>query len=301
VHDIGALYAVSDVDTKRADDFAQKYTTKSMTFDAALRDGSVAGVVLAVPAALHAGMTLSALQAGKHVLVEKPIALNIDNAQKMIQAANDSKRVLMVGHVLQYHPAFLALKDMVEKGALGNLRHIYSNRLNFGKVRTEENVFWSFAPHDVSMILALAGREPEKISAQYSNGLAQSKLASTAMVEFDFGKNLSAHIHVSWLSPFKEQKLVVIGDAGMAVFDDTLAFEKKLAFYKNSVTFESGEPRLHKGDVEYIKLTEAQPLKNEVAHFAQCMDSGAAPRTDGVEAMRVLKVMQDCDKAAGIA
>ena len=299
-HEIGALYAVSDYDPKRADEFAQKYSVKALSFADVLNDNEIAGIILATPAPMHAKMTLEALAAGKHVLVEKPIALKQDDASKMIVAANDASRVLMVGHVLQYHPAFLALKDMVAKGDLGALKHIYSNRLNFGKVRTEENVFWSFAPHDVSMVLALAGREPTTITAQYTNGIPGSTIASTAMVEFGFGDGLNAHIHVSWQSPFKEQKLVVIGDQGMAVFDDTLPLDKKLAFYKNSVSFDKGQPVLNKADVQYIALPEAQPLREEISHFSKCIDANTAPVTDGHEAMRVLKVMQACDKAAGL-
>jgi predicted dehydrogenase len=297
-HEIGVLYAVSDYDMARAQDFAQKYAVKALSFEDVLKDGDIAGIILATPAPLHAKMALEALAAGKHVLVEKPIALSIEDAQKIVTAGEKAGRVVMVGHVLQYHPAFIALKDIIAKGMLGNLRHIASSRLNFGKVRTEENVFWSFAPHDVSMVLAIAGREPIATSAQYHNGLAQSDIASTATVQFDFGGGLSGQIHTSWLNPFKEQKLVVVGDAGMAVFDDTLDWDKKLAFYKNSVSFEKGVPVLNKGDVEYLPVTEAPPLALEIGHFAACMANGERPRTDGKEGLAVLKVMQDADTQA---
>lgn len=301
VHDIGALHAVSDNDPARMKNFAEKYNVKPLAYKDVLNDNAVAGVVLAVPAPLHASMTLEALKAGKHVFVEKPIAMSLDDAAAMVEAANKADRVLMVGHLLHYHPAFTALKNMVADGTLGKLRYIYSNRLNFGKVRTEENVFWSFAPHDVSMILSLADREPKSIKANYIASFPESKLPSTAQVQFDFGDGLSGHINVSWLNPFKEQKLVAVGSKGMAVFDDTLSWDKKLSLYQNSVTFENGQPVLNKAEPEFIALPQAEPLKEECLHFANCIASGATPRTDGHEAARVLKVMQACDKAADYA
>lgn len=300
-HDAGVLYAVSDADAARTAAFAEKYGVKGMDYDAALADPAIAGVMLAVPAQLHAPLALKAFAAGKHVFSEKPIALSIEDAQAMIDAGAKAQRTLMVGHLLQYHPAFLALKGMVADGVLGDLRYVYSNRLNFGKVRTEENVFWSFAPHDISMILGLAGRAPVSVAAHASAGLPESHLASTMHAHFDFGQGLAGHVHVSWLNPFKEQKLVAVGTRGMAVFDDTLPWDRKLAHYANSVTFENGQPVLAKSDAAYVALTPSEPLKDECIHFAECIAHARTSRTDGHEALRVLQVMQDCDKAAGLA
>ncbi|MBU6234819.1 MAG: Gfo/Idh/MocA family oxidoreductase [Alphaproteobacteria bacterium] len=297
--DAGILYAVSDADPARMNQFAQQYSVKAMPFDAVLADAAVEGVMLAVPAPLHAPLALKAFAAGKHVFAEKPIALTVDDANLMIAAAQSANRILMVGHLLQYHPAFLELKRMVDGGQFGALQAIYSNRLNFGKIRTEENVFWSFAPHDVSMMLALAGREPTGIKAVYTAALPDSPLASTAHAHFDFGAGLTGHIHVSWLNPFKEQKLVLVGSSGMAVFDDTQPWEKKLAVSANRVSFTAGQPVLNKSDTSYVALTPSEPLKDECLHFAKCITEGTTPRTDGREALRVLKVMQACDKAAG--
>ena len=299
-HDAGILYAVSDSDAARASSFAEKYAVKALGFDDALADASVAGVMLAVPAPAHASMAIKALRAGKHVFVEKPIALSEADANAMIEAAKETGRILMVGHLLHYHPAFIALKKLVADGTLGNLKHIYSNRLNFGKVRTEENVFWSFAPHDVSMILSLAGREPADVRATYTNDIEGSAIASTAIAHFGFGQGLNAHIHVSWFNPFKEQKLVVAGDAAMAVFDDTQPWDKKLTLFKNSVTFDGGQPVLNKGEAVPVTLVPSEPLKDECLHFAQCIAQGLQPRTDGAEALRVLRTMQACDKAVGV-
>jgi len=299
IHEIGALAAVSDPHPTTADAMAKQYSVRALPYADILADEKIEGVVIAAPAHLHAELALKAFEAGKHVLVEKPIALSVDEAQMMIAAAKSADKILMVGHLLQYHPAFLKLKSLCDQGAFGKLRNIYSNRLNFGKIRTEENVFWSFAPHDLSMILSLAGREPVKVAAHYTPSLEpQSNLASSASAHFYFGDGLDAHVTVSWLNPFKEQKLVVVGDLGMAVFDDTLPFEKKLAVYKNTVEFEAGFPVLHKTEAEYMVLEPAEALKEECLHFLECMETGASPRTDGHEALRVLKLLQACDEAA---
>lgn len=296
--DAGLLYAVSDSDGDRMKSFAEKYSAKALSFAEVLEDRAIEGVMLAVPAPMHAAMAIEAFHAGKHVFVEKPIALSSADARAMIEAAATHDRVLMVGHLLHYHPAFIALSKMVLDGRLGVLRHIHSSRLNFGKIRTEENVLWSFAPHDISMMLALAGHPPKKTEARYIASLPESPLASTAHAHFDFGAGLTGHIHVSWDNPFKEQKLTVVGSEGMAVFDDTMPWEKKLAVYSNHVTFTNGHPVLHKGDVDYVALTPSEPLKDECLHFAECIASGTQPRTDGVEAARVLAVMQACDSSA---
>ncbi len=298
--DAGILAAVSDSDAARAAPFAEKYKIRSLSYEAVLADESIAGVMLAVPAPQHAEMALAAFAAGKHVFVEKPIALSVDDAQAMIDAGNKADRILMVGHLLHYHPAFIALKKMITSGMLGSIRHIYSNRLNFGKIRTEEDVFWSFAPHDVSMILALVGRMPLNVDAHYTADLMQSALASTAIAHFDFGQNLNAHIHVSWLNPFKEQKLVVVGDLGMVVFDDTLPWDQKLAVVKNHVAFKDAQPVLHKGQPTFVPVQASEPLRDECIHFARCIATGQTPDTDGIEALRVLRVMQACDKAAEV-
>ncbi|MCB1537870.1 MAG: Gfo/Idh/MocA family oxidoreductase [Rhodospirillales bacterium] len=298
--ELGVLAAVSDSDAARAEKFGAQYAVPALSYDAVLADPSIAGVMLATPAPMHAEMALRAIQSGKHCFVEKPIAMSVTDAEAMVAAADKAGRILMVGHVLQYHPAFIALTEMIAAGRLGRVRRIYSNRLNFGKVRTEENVLWSFAPHDFSMVLALAGREPTHIQAVYSSNIADSALASTAIVHMDFGDGLDGHIHVSWLNPFKEQKLSVIGDKAMAVFDDTRGWNEKLTVYPNSVSFDAnGQPVLNKGEAEFVALAESQPLKDEVAHFADCIASGAAPRTDGREGLRVLKAMRACDHAAG--
>jgi predicted dehydrogenase len=184
-----------------------------------LRDQSIAGVAIATPAALHAGLARRAIEAGKHVFVEKPLALILAEAEELCALAERRDRRLMVGHLMQYHPGFTKLRQLVREGTLGRLQYIYSNRLNLGKVRREEDILWSFAPHDLSMILSLVGEEPAQVTAQGGSYLHKT-IADVTTTHLTFSAGEQAHVFVSWLHPFKEQKLVIIGDRAMAVFDD---------------------------------------------------------------------------------
>lgn len=300
MHEIGALAAVSDSNAEHAETFAAEYDVHALSFHGVLERDDIEGVVLAVPAPLHASMAIAAFKAGKHVFVEKPIALSQEDAIDMIEAAQNANRHLMVGHLLHYHSAFLKLKQMVQDGVFGTLRHITSNRLSFGKIRTEENVLWSFSPHDISMILGLADQTPTQVAAAYIASLPESPLASTATVHMAFEDGLSAQVNASWLNPFKEQKLVVVGSEAMAVFDDTLGWDQKLALYKHKVRFENNHPILEKADLEYVAVEPSEPLKDECLHFVHCIATGETPRTDGEEGLRVLRVLQACDNGMEI-
>jgi predicted dehydrogenase len=255
-----------------------------------LRDTSVDGIVLAVPAPLHASLAIKAMNSGKHVYVEKPLAMNPVEARGMIDASKDNKVQLMVGHLLQYHPVFVAVRDLVESGELGGLSYIYSNRLSFGKVRSEEDVIWSFAPHDISMILSLTNDEPKLVRTE-SLCILQTNIADTATVHMEFKSGLKAHISVSWLHPYKEQKLVVIGQSGMVVFDDTKPWNEKLAFYRYSIDLTGKAADLNKSKVQYLEVPESEPLKNECQHFINVVNGRLPPLTDGDEGLRVLNVL----------
>jgi UDP-2-acetamido-3-amino-2,3-dideoxy-glucuronate N-acetyltransferase len=202
----------------------------------------------------------------------------------------------MVGHLLQYHPAFIRLKELAAGGELGRINYIYSNRLNLGKIRREENILWSFAPHDISMILTLAGEEPENVAATGGNYLHQ-KIADVTMTHLNFSSGLQAHIFVSWLHPFKEQKLVVVGDQKMAVFDDTLPWSEKLLLYPHEIKWEHNIPVASKAEAERVELTEAEPLRMECMHFLESIVTGKQPRTDGQEALRVLRVLNAAQRS----
>ena len=288
--ELGSLVAVCDPNDQLAQSYAEEYNVGNLSFTEIINDEAIEGVVLAVPAPLHAPMAMEAMNAGKHVYVEKPLAMNKAEAEAMIASAEENAVQLMVGHLLQYHPIFMAVRELVESGELGSLSYIYSNRLSFGKVRSEEDVIWSFAPHDISMILSLTGQEPEVVRTE-SSCILQADIADTATVHMEFKSAVKAHVSVSWLYPFKEQKLVVVGQGGMAVFDDTKPWNEKLALYRHIVQTTGGLPSLEKAEVEYLEVPQSEPLRNECQHFMNVVSENAVPLTDGDEGLSVLKVL----------
>jgi len=297
-HEIGSLKLICDKNETALN--ALKVQHKGVETCFALSDvlerGDIDGVVIATPAETHFNLTREALLAGKHVLVEKPLVLNESEGKELIVIAEKNKRVLMVGHLLQYHPAFIKLKEMVMAGELGRTNYIYSHRLNFGKIRREENILWSFAPHDISMILSLAGEEPESIMTTGGYYLHQ-RIADVTTTHFEFASGLHAHIFVSWLHPFKEQKLVVVGDQKMAVFDDTLDWPYKLLMYSHHIHWRNGVPVPAKAEPERVNISRDEPLRCECLHFLDCMLNGHGPVTDGQEGLRVLKILNTSQRS----
>ncbi|WP_010304061.1 Gfo/Idh/MocA family oxidoreductase [Candidatus Odyssella thessalonicensis] len=287
--ELGALQAICDATPKLAEKMSQTYHVPSQSLEQILKS-DCDGVVIAAPAAQHFDLTWKALQAGKHVFVEKPLSLKIEEAKKLCQLAIQVDRKVMVGHLLQYHPAFLELRKLIAKGTLGRLQYIYSNRLNLGKFRNEENILWSFAPHDVSMILGLAGDLPEKV---YATGACHlnPRIQDVTTTHMSFRNGIQAHIFVSWLHPYKEQKLVVVGDRGMAVFDDGLPWGEKLKLFPHQVMWVDGLPQPEKADVVYVPLEISEPLRVECQHFIDSITSNLRPRTDAEEGLRVLQVL----------
>ena len=237
-NELGVLSWVCDTDPHRRAQLAMEYPNARLTdaVDQVLSDPDVAGVAIATPAVTHGDLVRRALLAGKDVFVEKPLSLSVEEAQRLVALASDRHLILMVGHLLWYHPAVLKLKQLVDDGDLGRIRYIYSNRLNLGKIRREENILWSFAPHDISVILGLVGEMPDAVTAQGGNYL-HDQIADVTVSMLSFPSGVKAHIFVSWLHPFKEQKLIVVGDRQMAVFDD-VASENKLVLYPHSITLE---------------------------------------------------------------
>jgi len=288
--DLGSLAAVCDPNAEVAQQYAVQYLVKNYSFSEILHDPSIEGVVLAVPAPLHASMAIEVMNAGKHAYVEKPLAMNNLEAERMIASAEESGVQLMVGHLLQYHPIFMALRTLVESGEMGALQYIYSNRLSFGKVRSEEDVIWSFAPHDISMILSLTGHEPKTVRTE-STSILQPDIADTAIFHMEFNSGLKAHISVSWLHPYKEQKLVVVGKKAMAVFDDTKPWGEKLALYRHVVRSSESLPSLEKAEVEYVEVSQSEPLRNECQHFVDVVSGDITPLSNGKEGLGVLNVL----------
>jgi len=255
-----------------------------------LSRSDIGGVAISTPAETHFNIARESLLAGKHVYVEKPLVLREDEGQALIELAKKQNLVLMVGHLMQYHPVFIRLKELAQSGELGRINYIYSNRLNLGKIRREENILWSFAPHDISMILSLAGEAPESLITTGGNYLHR-KIADVTTTHMVFPSGLQAHIFVSWLHPFKEQKLVVVGERKMAVFDDTLAWEDKLLLYPHQINWENNMPVPTKADPEKVKIEQQEPLQEECKHFLDCMSTGTQPRTDGREGLKVLGIL----------
>ncbi len=286
----GVLGAIVDPAPEAAA-LARKYGVLHMNDLAAVlaRDDFTA-CVIATPAETHYALARDALWAGKDVFVEKPISLETADAEELAALALARGRVLMVGHLLHYHPAFLRLKQMVDQGDIGQLRYVYSNRLNMGKLRREENVLWSFAPHDLSMILALAGELPERVWAT-GQAFLNKRIADTTMTHLEFRSGLNCHIYVSWLHPIKEQRLVVIGDRGMLLFDDAQPWQGKLVHYNHAVEWKDGMPVATKADGAPVPLNETEPLGAEIDHFLHSMAARTSPRTDANEAIRVLRVL----------
>lgn len=287
---LGSLAAVVDPDPDVARTHAEANGVIAATFDEVLADPTIDAVVVAAPAADHAALAEAALRAGKHAFVEKPLALRVEDAERVVAAAAEADRVLMVGHLLQYHSAFLALRDLVASGELGDLRYLYSNRLNLGQFRQEENALWSFAPHDLSMILGLVGEEPDDVQATGAVFLS-AEVADVTTTQLTFPSGPRAHVFVSWLHPFKEQRLVVIGSEAMAVFDDRNDWPEKLVVYRHGVDWTAGRPMPVRAEPDAVALEVSEPLRDECQHFLDCIASGATPRTDGAEGLRVLRVL----------
>jgi UDP-2-acetamido-3-amino-2,3-dideoxy-glucuronate N-acetyltransferase len=287
---LGALSAVSDINPESAAKYASEYGVEALSFDQVL-DSNIPSLVIATPAELHYKLARQGLEAGKHVFVEKPLALAAREAEELCQLAEHKGQVLMVGHLLQYHPAFLKLKELVHDGTLGELQYVYSNRLNLGKIRREENSLWSFAPHDISMILSLVGEEPDTVTATGA-AYQHETIADVTTTQLTFPGGVRGHVFVSWLHPFKEQKLVVVGCEGMAVFDDTQPWQGKVQYYAHKIEIQDDIHVAIRADAINVELVEDEPLKLECQHFLDCVATGETPRTGGREGLRVLKVLQ---------
>ncbi|MGV8081459.1 MAG: Gfo/Idh/MocA family oxidoreductase [Syntrophales bacterium] len=294
-HQLGVLAAVCDGSAAVREQVKKDYPESAVTDDLkdVLKDPKVQAVVLATPAATHAHLAGEALRAGKHVFVEKPLSLTYGEGESLVALAGEKDRTLFVGHILQYHPAVIRLREMVRQGQVGRLRYIYSRRLSLGKIRREENILWSFAPHDISVILSLVGEDPSYVDSVGSNFL-HARIADVTMTNLKFPSGVGAHIFVSWLNPFKEQRLVVVGDQGMLVFDDTQPVESKLVHYAHSIRWRDNIPVPEKGEGSPVDLKDVweEPLRAECRAFLEAVRTGAKPVTDGSEGLRVLRILE---------
>ena len=287
---LGCLHTICDVREDCLAAYKDKYPESKRERDYAcvLNDNAVDAVVIATPAATHYDLAKQALLAHKHVYVEKPLALEINEAQDLVKRARDKQRVLMVGHILRYHPAITKLKQVITNGELGNIKYVYSRRLNIGRIRTEENILWSFAPHDISVIMFLLNEKPDAVYAT-GGGYVKNDIADVTLTVLDFPSGVKSHIFVSWLHPFKEQMLVVVGGKKMAVFDDLT--DEKLFLYPHTIEWQNRIPVACKADAEVVPIETSEPLKAECQHFIECIMNGQTPITDGQEGLDVLRVL----------
>jgi UDP-2-acetamido-3-amino-2,3-dideoxy-glucuronate N-acetyltransferase len=293
---INALESVCDVNEETLNSIRQEYrVATTINYDAVLDDPDVDAVAIAAPATQHYELAVRALNAGKHVFVEKPLALHPQDGKKLVQIAGDRGLVLMVGHILEYHPAIVELNKLVRHGHLGKIQYIYSSRLNLGKLRTEENILWSFAPHDISVILQILDEIPARASAQGGSYL-NPPIVDTTLSTLEFAGGVKAHIFVSWLHPFKEQKLCVIGSQRMAVFDD-LEPDKKLVVYAHRINWQDRKPVAERDGGQVISIPKEEPLRKECEHFLDCILKHSKPRTDGESGLRVLEVLDACSRS----
>lgn len=291
--ELGVLAAVCDEDHEKAQALASQYNVASLSEQEILSHPALDAIILATHAPFHESQAEAALKAGKHVYVEKPIALSVAGAQKLCFLAKTHQRILMVGHILNYHPAFTAIKDRLSE--LGPLKHIYANRLGLGRVRRQESVIWDLACHDISLILALAQSMPQQVKATGQAYLAPGKPGS-AILNLTFDKGLTAHVHTSWISPFKEQKLVVVGEKAIAVFDDRKPWSEKLFISSDYLIHKDGQPHANDSfQTQVISLPESEPLKNECLHFLTCIQKGEEPLTSGEEGLRVTEVLEKAE------
>jgi predicted dehydrogenase len=287
---LGALYAVSDQNSDRAAGFAAEHGVLHIEVEELFTRKDVDALVLALPPQFHAEYAIRAVTNGKDVLVEKPIALTVADAEAEVKAARDNGRIFMVGHVLRFHPAFEKLLELVEAGELGEVRYIHSHRLGLGKFHTENDALWDLAPHDLSMILALTGGTAP-IEIRGEGAALLDHLSDFAHLHLKFPGDLRGHLFASRLNPYRERRLTVVGTKAMAVFDDVERWERKLAVYRHAVWQDNGQWAFTAEEPTYIPVAEGMPLTRECQHFIDCIETRAKPRTDGEEAINVLRIL----------
>ncbi len=297
LHELGVLAKACDIDQKVISEHKKNYPYVDFTtdYEEVIRDKKIDAVVISTPAVTHYELVIKALNEGKDVFVEKPLALRLNEAEEAVEIAERKNKILMVGHILQYHPAIKKLKEKVKSGEIGKIQYIYSNRLNIGRLRTEENILWSFAPHDISAILSIVDEEPERVWC-FGGDFYSRGVHDVTVTAFDFPGDIKCHIFVSWLHPYKEQKLIVIGSKSMIVFDDIS--EEKLFIYPHKIEWKEGKiPVASKEDFIPVPCEKAEPLKEEMKHFIECVGKRRKPITDGTEGIKVLKLLELAERS----
>jgi predicted dehydrogenase len=270
--------------------------------DDLLADPDLDAIVLATPVPSHGELAETVLRAGKHCFVEKPLAQSVADAERAVAAARESGRTLMVGHLLEYHPGVTKLKEIADSGELGPIHYIYSNRLNLGKLRADENALWSLGAHDISVVLHLAQEEPFEIEAR-GESYMRPGIEDVVFGFLRFPSGLAAHLHLSWLDPHKERRFTVVGGRRMATFDD-MDLERKITVYDKGFDEDSrnwGEYVARTGDIWSPRIPNSEPLRLECAHFVECLRTGATPRSDGESGLRVVRVLEALQESLDVS
>lgn len=288
---LGALHAVSDANVARAEGFASEQECLFFEPEELFKRDDIDAIVMALPPQFHAENAIKAVENGKDVLVEKPIALNVPDAERAVAAARANNRIFMVGHVLRFHPAFEKLKELIDAGEIGTVRYIHSHRLGLGKFHTESDALWDLAPHDLSMILAITGSAPTEVRGEGAAVL--DDLADFAHLHMRFPGGLRSHLFASRLNPYRERRLTVVGNKAMAVFDDMEPWDRKLAIYHHAVWQDSGQWAFTMNEPDYVEVESGMPLTRELEHFIECIGTRAEPRTGGEEAINVLRILTE--------
>jgi predicted dehydrogenase len=288
------LACCCDTDAGLEDTWRSRFPKAPFTcdLDELLGDESIDAIAIATPVPTHASIAERSIEAGKHCFVEKPLARSVADAERLVALADDRERVLMVGHLLEFHPGVEALKDLIEEGALGDVRYIYSQRLNLGKLRAEENALWSLGAHDVSVVLTLAEELPLEVSAR-GESYVRDGVEDVVFCHLRFPSGVIAHMHLSWLDPHKERRLTVVGSQRMAAFDD-MAVERKLTVFDKGFDPDLdsvGDYVARSGEVRSPPVGGEEPLRVELEHFVDCIRDGARPRSDGDQGVRVVRVL----------
>jgi predicted dehydrogenase len=298
-----SLRYICDLDQKKLEQLRSQLpgTTPTTRFEDLLEDAELQAIVIATTAATHYRLCRAALQAGKDVYVEKPFVLALSEGEELIELAAREGRILMVGHLLEYHPVINRLKRMIDSKELGDIYYIYSQRVNLGTVRNDENALWNFAPHDISSVLYLLGLEPSDVAARGQSYL-QPGIEDTVFLTLNFNGRSMAHIHVSWLDPHKIRKITIVGSKKMAVFDDIESTEKLKIYDKSAeqnVSYNSFAEyvTLRFGDITIPHLKVEEPLRLECQHFLDSLRERRQPLSDGADGLRVLRILEAAQRS----
>lgn len=288
---LGALASVADRDAENATAFADEFGGKADSIDAVLEQHDLDGIIIATPAFTHADLACRALAAGRHVYVEKPLAMSLDEANRIAAAARDARRVVMVGHLIRYHQAFITLQQEIASGRIGKVQHVMANRLAMGRIRSNESVIHDLCPHDTSLLLALMGEEPTSVSCAGASHITPG-IVDHVSAMFAFSDERTAAMNISWISPYKEHRLTVTGSSGSIVFDDSHPWAEKLTLFRDDIQPQGDGFAISRSEPVFLPVDESEPLKQEVATFIDCCDTGKVPPTDLTEALAVQRVLE---------